>query len=564
MSTAQLRILVKKTIRQDDPEMSKFLVKNLFDFVEAYESYDGSDLEAKNCDFQASFRESWLVMFRFMPLQVVESIFELFLSQVPFDSRKPELHLAYKQTKKLFLETAPFYARYAKTDLLDELFLRYNRDSTQSLLEIAEADTQYGIERQQFAKKLVFKFSDKALQEIKPRSQAFLELPASKNSSRMVAALMEEVSLWLYQERNRSNDARQDSFKTLRSQLEGYGIYDNEVVFGERYLYRGSRTPFNSNCGYVWAQPLVDTVYLLSRSPDIRKEKLLGNFKYYLLHADRVVTSVSNQFKSWSHGQLPIHDTWEKIEDIFEELWLADLTVININPRVAGKTSYEKNITWYYANLAKLLWLMGNTQALDRGTGTVVEILNAVIHYRHQLAPPVLQVEFPQFDVLNITFPFKEYHEQLFPHFFEPSTMPKHILTRQHKELNLLSALKQVTYLYKKMYPPDHADTLVSLESTYEPEESTFIAYLEKDAATTAAMKGSKIGAIAIADLESAAVQEFKGVGKALALNGLHRVAGGVKPNASVANFSSDVALLSKENTIANEINYRRSELKHP
>lgn len=70
-----------------------------------------------------------------------------------------------------------------------------------------------------------------------------------------------------------------------------------------------------------------------------------------------------------------------------------------------------------------MVWLIGNTQPMRRGSGTVAELFLAVVHLHHGRNPPILKLNYPQLDVLDISFPCDDY-DQLFPNFFEPQTIP--------------------------------------------------------------------------------------------------------------------------------------------
>jgi len=68
------------------------------------------------------------------------------------------------------------------------------------------------------------------------------------------------------------------------------------------------------------------------------------------------------------HGLAPIAHTWPAIENLFEEIMEMDLKPTQ------SKQESEKRLTEFYAKAAELVWLIGTTQPLKRGSGTVAEV----------------------------------------------------------------------------------------------------------------------------------------------------------------------------------------------
>ena len=150
----------------------------------------------------------------------------------------------------------------------------------------------------------------------------------------------------------------------------------------------------------------------------------------------------------WSHGLEKISKTWPHIENLFESILAMNLKKPEIGASLSELNTYESELTEFYSRAAELVWLIGNTQPLARGSGTVAEIIFAVIHLYHDLQPPILKVEFPQLDVLDITFPLDDY-KQLFPYFFEPETIPPHL--RKDLQLSSLPIATQMEKLYESI-----------------------------------------------------------------------------------------------------------------
>jgi len=113
-----------------------------------------------------------------------------------------------------------------------------------------------------------------------------------------------------------------------------------------------------------------------------------------------------------------------------------------------SKQESEKRLTEFYAKAAELVWLIGTTQPLKRGSGTVAEWLLGIIHLHHGMQPPTLKTDFPQLDVLDLTFPLSDY-KSFFTYFFEPSTLPEHLRSIPNSKESLF---KQMENLYREKY----------------------------------------------------------------------------------------------------------------
>jgi ankyrin repeat protein len=467
-----LENLTEKSLKPNDPLMSRVLLKNNLILAEKlfFTRLDPDNDEALT-SFNKDIQTHLLTMFRFMPVQVVDELVALLLKQNIEDEKKARLTKLHSQVKKDFLASGIFYARNTTMAHLSDLLAKYHRKVDIPIAEVATNDLHYGRKKEKLAKKLYSELlKAKKLSHLKPKTEAFLELPPSSKGSRAVAVLMEKIALWLSEERRASKDPLCDLFKTLRSQLPGYGI--NKLGDKtDRKLFCGYYTPFD-DCNYDWAIPLVDAVYYFSNAKDIHKEPAQEGFKYHLLHEVRTgfrpINTINRANNFFSHGLLAITSTWKEIEDLFESIWQMNLLTPNLSRALKGQNSYEKNISQFYIFLSQFLWLTGNTQALLRGTGTVVEILFAILHYRQYLKLPLLQLAFSQLDVLDLTFPKTDYMA-LFPYFFEPSTISKHLLGSYPTALYLLTAKEQIQFLYHKLNE-EHSLMPLGMSIADEPE----------------------------------------------------------------------------------------------
>lgn len=151
----------------------------------------------------------------------------------------------------------------------------------------------------------------------------------------------------------------------------------------------------------------------------------------------------------WCHGQAPLHSTWQDVEDLFEKVLTMPITPIGRNTET-NEIEYDvKELQAFYATIAELVWLIGNTQPLRRGTGTYVEELLGILTKSRELPQPILKVKYPQIDVLDITFPLSDY-KYFFPYFFERQSLPMQM--RPPELSDSLSLFDEVKEIYQRKH----------------------------------------------------------------------------------------------------------------
>lgn len=161
---------------------------------------------------------------------------------------------------------------------------------------------------------------------------------------------------------------------------------------------------------------------------------------YSLTYKGSVISDVSSApvfwgGMMWGHGRLPLEFTMGDIENLLDKM------------QTLPKDPSPEQLTDFYSDAAQLVWLIGNTTPLGRGSGSVAELTLKAIFEFHGLQAPILKPEFPQLDVLDITFPLDDYIK-LFPYFCEPSSLPKHL---QKPTLPHLSAVEQIETYYNEI-----------------------------------------------------------------------------------------------------------------
>ncbi|HFE8331840.1 TPA: hypothetical protein ACF8SQ_002530 [Legionella pneumophila] len=370
--------------------------------------------------------------------EVKEKIRDLFLNlfaSTPFDKinklvtalPKDHPHLqtikeVYSKVKTEYCDAAPCFSRYVKPQHIDKLKEFYGNKAGK-----INDDIQFGAKRMELVHELN-KLLSNSTYHVTPSKLPFNSLLPSSSKTYLAAFVLEKVSEFLLQ------TGRSDAVGRLR-ESEDYN------------------TPVRAQ--YAFALPLIRNVFYFS--DDVRLNKKGYSVSYGLFYNDLQVNSIEETRYTWSgpvdetnvapnlmwqHGLAPLNATWPNIENLFAEIWSMDLSF-------AEKYSdYRDKLTVFYEKLAELSWLIGNTQPLERGTGSFAETVVALMHVHHGLNPPILKSDFPQLDVLNITFPLETY-KNIFPYFFEPSTVPKHLRSFTNiPEMENLPISQQIQHLF--------------------------------------------------------------------------------------------------------------------
>ncbi len=375
---------------------------------------------------EAMIKNRLFTMLRFTPINVVDKLIESYSStNLQLRQKLKELYAASKEE---FCRLAPYFSRYSDSNDLESINKLYFRDATKiNYLEIARNDLAYGERRQQLLLALLDKLKDSDKNPSPTRDEFLSKLPASQTGSRRVAALLELIAAWLSEDTK--NNYSKYSFNNLRGEGRDYTYVtyaSGRYRFGLELIKaveNHSNEDIDKNNGY----PLCKSYFLY-----FQKQPLT-----YVQHS--VVADEKKNFfqgaSGWNHGIGNFDITWGRIEDLFEE-------ICQMNVGINDKNS----LTEFYKKAAEMVWLIGNTQPLQRGSGSVAELMLILIHKIHNLKPPILRLEFPQLDVLDISFPLADYIK-LFPKFFEPSTVPMHLAVTPEEQIGSVS--DQLSKMYK-------------------------------------------------------------------------------------------------------------------
>jgi len=377
---------------------------------------------------EAEFTPILRKLLRMNSLEAVDRIVNCFINKNQALSHL--LQDIYNKVKKEFLKIAPFISRYTKINQMKVIQTAY-RSGMKG--DAVSEDLEYAAKCRTAVEKLTAKLRNGKFQA--PNNQDFLELPPSSTGTSRVAALVEEIG------KIRSDDFARRVGVGKQSQNKKDTVESLKSLRKTQII-----TPVGGH--YSWASPLVNAVNLLSN--DI-EHPMKGS---YVMKYNGIATTVQVKkvedprvpelHQRWTHGQLDVQLNWPSLEDCFEDLMAFDLKKPK-DKSVASQEAYEKSLEGFYRKAAELVWLVGNTTPLERGSGTVAEWLLGIVHLQHGLEPPVLKTQFPQLDVLDITFPINDYKD-FFTYFFEPSSLP---MKTKWKDMSSLPVFNQMEALYK-------------------------------------------------------------------------------------------------------------------
>jgi len=349
-------------------------------------------------------------------------------------------HLAFQEkfnaAKKEFMASAPYFSRYVNLADITILYKGYYPERNASKIDIVDValkDMKYGEKR----RKLVHEIQEK-LSTFKLDSP-FDQLPTSRTGKRMAAVFLNQIANWNLAHQTNSKEQFSDYFKILRSDKPA--IENIFTIINSKYQWGG----FLAEIVHLFSQeisPVDLTDEALNHAYDNIKFGYTLNYKINeqdlilnkIVFVNQVIDLLSpdaiNQ-GAWLHGQAPIDGTWPQIENIFEDLLEFDFS----------KSTHHQ----FYEKAAELVWLIGNTQPMLRGSGTFAELMFAFVHEYHGLTSPVLKAVFPQLDVLDITFPLKDY-QKLFLLFFEQTTLPESVRKQTYESQK--TAIEQLINAY--------------------------------------------------------------------------------------------------------------------
>lgn len=370
-----------------------------------------------------------LTILRFTPIEMVDKLVEAFLHA---NSLKKELLInSYEKAKKIFYSAAPFLSRYSKSIELTRLSEMYgnNNNSINDLKVWARGDIDHGEKRKQFAMSLYEKLITAKMES--PKENSFQSLPKSSSETQRAAALLEEIAEW------RKCYLREDKQINDWHTPVIYNYAFGGALIRAVYHYSQSSQIDKNKWGF----------YSLTYSNSANKRIILNDIRDNSHHPDKNADKINI---TWEHGKAAIAETWQNIENLFEKIWSMDLNIPNKNKQQEIE-KYKVKLRGFYSELAELVWLIGNTQPLKRGSGTFAELVFAILHIRHSLQVPILKLEFPQLDVLDIIFPLDDY-KAFFPYcFYVQSTLSEHLDIPEYLHIESSTSLSSREKM-KKIY----------------------------------------------------------------------------------------------------------------
>lgn len=272
-------------------------------------------------------------------------------------------HQEIEEVRKDCMLWMPHVSQYHKPRDLGFVERVYQKNDDIALSSV-EKDRSYGLRCYDWIQNLLSQY--KKNEHIEPQGEEYRKLPAGSKGKRCAAWFTEQIAHF-------RNLARQGDEVRLR---KGDVSYETRIP-SERYRW-----------GYI----------LMGRDL-AEKHVLFSSYKGKILNAI--------ELSRWNHGREPQLFTWPDIEDTFEK-------VLHTNPK--------KHRAQFYDSLIKLVWLIGNTTPLTRGTGSVVEGIWAFSHRYWNCPVPILKKQFPQFDVINLSCNLKNFQKK-WSCYFEPSTL---------------------------------------------------------------------------------------------------------------------------------------------
>lgn len=364
-----------------------------------------------------------ITVLRFTPLDRVNYLIYVFITNNK--EKGGILDWCYEQAKKRFYPVAALFSRHSSIDDLWDIQKVYDRKyNSFNLQDTATKDMEYGEKRAAFVKELYKELIQDTEKEMIPSRKEFLELPPSATGKRRAAALLEKIAAFNY------------SYFDREAKLD---LYYRAVRCPESYC---SRTPIKGR--YAFALPIIKNVFLFSSSNEIYRQTYSDSEGYSLYYTRGKIeyqfniTTFNkqrfNQLDTWQHGLVKLKDSWDLVEDKFEAILAIKL----------GTPHDPEKLVEFYSNVAELVWLIGNTTPLRRGSGTFAEMMFAIVHLWFDLQIPILRVEFPQLDVLDLSVPLQDY-KYIFTYFFEPSTLPETVrITNISPELGVEEQMKKL------------------------------------------------------------------------------------------------------------------------
>ncbi len=304
------------------------------------------------------------IMYRLNSVHVVDEIMNAFIKLI--DLRNVEnVKTIWHSSRTHCLKWLPFVSQYARQHHLNIVNIMYQQNARSDFLKL---DENYACQCLVAVEQFVVQLRDCRI--IRPSTLEYNQLPSSSTGTRRFAALLEAMA-------SKRNTMRPGDEVQLRMGFRSCSTFK----MARYYWSVRNLNKFDKNCHFYISNQNIENIHLLAMS----------------------------QKHIWLHGLAPVSYAWEDIENIFENIISMEL-----------KTLEDVNV--FYNQLIRLIWLIGNTTPLNRGSGTVVEWTWALAHMYHGLSVPLLKKTNPQLDPIGLTLLLREYQEH-FREFFEPETI---------------------------------------------------------------------------------------------------------------------------------------------
>lgn len=387
--------------------------------------------------------------YRYSSMSKAETLSEFFLTHLEkhyshpsYEKNTSMLIAEVKKAGTSFPKWASQIAQYTQPFAICDLDKSYNIQSAH-----IKAEMKMGKMHFNFMKKL---YDDKTYRdsELQKLNNDNCPLPIIDKPPKKFISMRDFVRLvsahhFTEAKERKDNNARK--YKTFRNP-------DNNMMITTGYL-----------CRYDHMFPFA--AEMLKKYKDEDKDL---KFSYSIFFKDIKMTEFSYCLMStgqekfrpqWEHGMgiKNIDIIWPEVENLHKTLLDMDKKEIEENP----KRFYELIITG--------IWLIGNLTPVKRGTGRIVELWLALIHYAHDLPLPVLKKGF-QLDCMDLTFDLLTY-QRLFFNFFEPRSLTKSALLCK-EENNQIPEIANFLKLFDHFKLPEKRKLLTSNNTLFAKKTS--------------------------------------------------------------------------------------------
>ncbi len=286
-------------------------------------------------------------------------------------------------------------ARYSDPDDMSDLAWRYTNEREIQLKE----EMWFGEQSFRDAENALTLCTNSTIQPSTDGPLSFLADTVSNNQWGLRIAF-EYLMKCHYENALSRETLKEDAIKMYTARTEG----------------RITGTPMTGS--YEWAAPLVGEMCDLAKKLTVADLAYSDNLKgYILIYNEQPLSYFNYEYEDkgpcWLHGRDSLAKHWPRLESLFH-------TVINF----PLDSTQKKSLETFYDYVIELIWLIGQTTPAIRGSGKLAEQCLTMIHLKHNLRTPILDLKNPQLDVLDITFPLSIYKKRFFNFFEKESIHP--------------------------------------------------------------------------------------------------------------------------------------------